>query len=79
MKKYGIFAISFILLFTLLEVLSGTLLTYLYRPDIEEAFSQNLPHEVVISSSNSFLLTLFIAFLAATIAYFISIKMIRQS
>jgi len=78
MKKYNIFAISFILLFLLFQVLSGMLLTFTYTPDVDDAWnmSANLSQEVIIKSSqSSFLLLLFIAFLSATIAYFISKKM----
>ncbi|ASK61605.1 hypothetical protein CFK37_05200 [Virgibacillus phasianinus] len=73
MKKYIIFAISFILLFSLFQVLSGMLLTFTYTPDISEAWnlSANSQETIIKSSHSSFLLTLFIAFLSATIAYFI--------
>ncbi|WP_163971105.1 hypothetical protein [Oceanobacillus halotolerans] len=77
MKKYIIFATSFILLFSLLHILSGILLTYAYTPDITEAWnlSANLSQEAVIKSrQHPFLLTLFIAFLSATIAYAIPKK-----
>lgn len=82
MKKYVVFAISFILLFSLFQVLSGMLLTITYTPDIAEAWnlSANLSEETIIKSSNSpFLLTLFIAFLSATIAYFIPIKVTKNN
>lgn len=78
MKKYIIFAISFILLFVLFQILSGLVLTYAYTPDIEEAWkmSADAPQETIIrSSGSSFLLTLLIAFVAATIAYFIPKKL----
>ncbi|MFD2043078.1 hypothetical protein ACFSTA_02010 [Ornithinibacillus salinisoli] len=81
MKKYIIFAISFILLFSLFEILSGMLLTTMYTPDITEAWntSANLSQEVVIKGGTSnFLLTLFFAFLSATIAYFIPKKIINS-
>jgi quinol-cytochrome oxidoreductase complex cytochrome b subunit len=73
MKKHIIFAISFILLFSSFQVLSGIILTLTYTPDIAEAWnmSGNLPQEIVIKGShNPFLLTLFLAFISATIAYF---------
>lgn len=81
MKKYIIFAISFILLFSLFQVLSGMILTFMYTPDITEAWntSANLPQEVDIGSNSNFLLTLFIAFLSATIAYFIPKKITKSS
>ncbi|PKR78748.1 hypothetical protein CEY16_03045 [Halalkalibacillus sediminis] len=77
MKKYILFAIIFILLFSITQVLSGVLLTFLYTPDLKEVWnmSDNSPRETVItSSSTSFMLTLFIAFLSATISYFITNK-----
>ncbi|WP_138419445.1 hypothetical protein [Aquibacillus sediminis] len=82
MKKYIIFAISFVLLFSLLQALSGMLLTFFYTPDITEAWnaSANLSQEVIIKGSNSnFFLTLFFAFLSASIAYFIPKKITRTS
>ncbi|MBP1970165.1 ABC-type Fe3+ transport system permease subunit [Virgibacillus natechei] len=83
MKSYIIFAISFVLLFSLFQVLSGIILTITYTPDIEEVWnmSANLPDEVVMqgSSSSSFFYTLFIAFLSATIAYFIPKKFTKHS
>jgi quinol-cytochrome oxidoreductase complex cytochrome b subunit len=81
-KRFIIFSISFILLFSLFQILSGMLLTLMYTPDMEEAwnFSGNLSQEVVIQSSHSpFSLTLFIAFLAASIAYFIPKKFKNSS
>lgn len=81
MKKYLIFAVSFMLLFLVLQVLSGMLLTFTYTPDVEEAWkaSTNLSQEVMIKSSHSpLLLTTVIAFLSASIAYFISGKVIKQ-
>ena len=77
LKKYIIFAISFILLFSIFQVLSGMFLTLMYTPNVEEAWnmSGSLSKEVVITSSySSFLPTLLIAFLSATIAYFIPKK-----
>ncbi|MUK90616.1 hypothetical protein GMD78_19855 [Ornithinibacillus sp. L9] len=74
MKKYIIFIISFLILFSLFQVLSGLFLTYVYTPDIAEAWGMgaNLSQEVAIKSSQSpFLFTLFLALLSATIAYFI--------
>lgn len=81
MKKYIIFAVSFILLFFSFQFLSGMFLTLTYTPDIAEAWNlaANLSQEVVIRNNHSpFLLTLFIAFLSATIAYFISKKIRNQ-
>ncbi|KMY31849.1 hypothetical protein ACZ11_06575 [Lysinibacillus xylanilyticus] len=82
MKKYIIFAISFILLFSIFQVLSGMFLTLMYTPNVEEAWnmSGSLSKEVVITSSySSFLPTLLIAFLSATIAYFIPKKITNNN
>ncbi|MEI3614000.1 hypothetical protein [Pseudogracilibacillus sp. SO30301A] len=81
MKKLIVFAISFILLFSLSHIFSGFFLTVTYKPNIEEAWhmSGNLSQEIVIKSNSSFLLTLFLAFLSATIAYYIPKKFIKNN
>ncbi|RKQ30396.1 hypothetical protein [Oceanobacillus halophilus] len=81
MKKYIIFAISFLLLLSLFQVISGWFLTFMYTPDVTDAWnvSANLSSEVVIRSDNrNDLLTIFFAFLSAIIAYFISWKMTKN-
>ncbi|KKE80114.1 hypothetical protein NSA56_18300 [Oceanobacillus caeni] len=81
MKKYIIFVVSFLLVFSLIQVLSGILLTYTYTPDMMEAWnlSPNLTQEVVIKGSHpSLLLTLLIGLISVTIAYFISKKYINK-
>ncbi|SFA95490.1 hypothetical protein SAMN04488072_104126 [Lentibacillus halodurans] len=82
MKNYIIFTTSFILLFSLFQILSGLFLTFTYTPGIEEAWnmSAGLPEEaVIISGGSSFLRTLIFGFLAATIAYFIPKKMTKNT
>lgn len=82
MKSYMIFAIGFIVLFSLFEGLSGVLLTFLYTPNVEAAWdmSAHLPQEVALNASGSpFLLTLLIALMSATIAYFISKGLFRRT
>lgn len=85
-KKYIIFAVSFILLFSvffgLSQILAGMFLTSIYTPDVGEAWSMsaNLPQEIIIQSSqNPFILTLIVAFLSATIAYFIPRKFLSKT
>lgn len=87
MKKFTVFAVGFVLLFTLLgfsaQLLSGIFLTFSYVPDVSEAWdaSTNLPQEVEIFSSSSsipFILTLLIALLSATVAYFTAQKFPRH-
>ncbi|BDG47434.1 MULTISPECIES: hypothetical protein [Parageobacillus] len=72
MKKYMIFLVSFVLLFSLTQMLSGILLTATYNPDLSETrnISANLPQEVVFGESSA-VPTLILAVLSATIAYFI--------
>lgn len=72
MKKYIIFAISFIFLFLTFQFLSGYLLTLFYTPDITGAWNDtdNLSNKITIKG-NSLFVSLFFAFFAATIAYFI--------
>jgi ABC-type Fe3+ transport system permease subunit len=82
LKKYIIFAISFIILFSIFQVLYGVLLTFMYTPNIEEGWnmSGSLSKAVVITGSHSsFLPTLLIAFLSATIAYFVPKKIINNN
>ncbi|WP_106497300.1 hypothetical protein [Lentibacillus sp. Marseille-P4043] len=81
MKRYIIFAISFILLFSLFQVLSGMILTFTYTPDIAEAWkmSSHSSQEVIMKGNSSFLPTLILAFLSATIAYFISKKFTKSN
>lgn len=80
MKRYIVFAISFILLFSLFNILSGVILTAMYTPDIEEAWN-SVDTGVVIESThnNPFIFTLIIALLSATIAYFIPKKLIKNN
>jgi len=80
-KKYIIFVVSFLLVFSLIQVLSGILLTYTYTPDMMEAWnlSPDLAQEVVIKGSHpSLLFTLLIGLISVTIAYFISKKYINK-
>lgn len=86
MKKFMVFAVSFELLFSLLvflaELLSGIFLTSNYVPSMSEAWhaSASLPQEIKMSSSSSpFLLTLLIALLSATVAYFTAQKYPRHN
>lgn len=74
LKKYFLFAISFLIMFSILQILSGVLLTATYIPDTTTLWNQSaqLTDEVVIYGTfNPFLITLLTAFLSATIAYFI--------
>lgn len=74
LKKYFIFAISFLIMFSILQVLSGVLLTATYTPEITTLWNQSaqLTDEVVMYGTfNPFLITVLTAFLSATIAYFI--------
>ncbi len=70
-KKYIIFAISFIILLSAFQMLSGYFMTLYYTPNITETWNQSghLSSNVVIKGSSSFI-PLFFAFLAATFAYF---------
>ncbi|WP_047981826.1 hypothetical protein [Ornithinibacillus contaminans] len=79
MKKYIIFALSFIVLFSVFQVLSGFFLTLIYTPDMADAWklSSNLSKETSISGHSSYLLAFVIAFLSATIAYFVP-KMMKD-
>ncbi len=86
MKKFIVFAVGFVLFFSLLvflaELLSGILLTTRYVPDVSGTgnASANLPQEVKMFGSGSpFSITLLLAFLSATVAYFIAQKFPRRN
>lgn len=86
MKKFIVFAVGFVLLFSLLvfsaELLSGIFLASRYVPNVSEAWnaSASLPQEVeMFSSSSSLSLTLLIALLSATVAYFTAQKFPRHN
>lgn len=81
MKKYIVFGISFILLFSIFRLLSGILPTLMYTPDMTEAWNESarLSQEVVMTTRHShFLLQLFSVFLPASIAYMIQKKVTRS-
>jgi len=71
MKKYIVFAISFMFLFAAFQILSGYFLTLFFTPDISSAWNQagSLPSNTVIKGG-SFFTPLLFAFLVATLAYF---------
>lgn len=77
MKKYLVFIVSVIAMLTVFQVLSGMFLTWVYTPDISSAWSMStgLSQETVITGSNSFGLPLLTAVLAASVAYFILMKL----
>lgn len=80
MKRYIVFGVSFIVLFMLLQILSGYFMTLLYNPDKSRAWNQtgNLSNSVVIGGS-SYIVSLMTAGIAAIIAYFISKKLCKQT
>ena len=76
LKKYVVFIISFILLYTVFQLLSGMILTSFYTPDfsaIEGNLSQNVEFGEV--TSIPLLITLFIA----TFAYILSQKILKTA
>lgn len=78
MKKFFVFAATFIILFILFQMLAGMLITLAYTPDFSGAWAQasNLPAKTtILSGQGSFIFTVLLALLAASIAYFLSNKM----
>lgn len=75
MKKYLIFILSFFLLFFILQISSGILLTATYTPEITDAWykSQSLTQEVAFGEQSQ-IPTILMAGLAATLAYFVPKK-----
>lgn len=77
MKKYLVFAVSFMVLFFIMQTLAGYVATFLYIPDINSAWYQagNASENIMIDTmftGHAFV----IAFLAASIAYFIQKKLV---
>jgi ABC-type sulfate transport system permease component len=76
MKKFILFTLSFVILFTLFQLLSGMLLTAFYTPDVSEAWSisGNSPQEIAFGESLSIsnLGTVVFTVLATTIAYLLT-------
>ncbi|THE11611.1 hypothetical protein E1I69_14250 [Bacillus timonensis] len=72
MKKYVVFILSFGLLYLIVQILSGWLLTTHYTPDLS-SMNNNTSQEVVFGQTSiiPFVATL----LVATLAYFISQKL----
>jgi hypothetical protein len=73
LKKYVVFILSFVLLYTVFQILSGYILTALYTPDLY-SINNNVSQEVVFGQTSiiSFLATL----LVASVAYFLSQKLV---
>ena len=73
MKKYLIFILSFFLLFFILQIASGILLTATYTPKVMDATSQE-----VAFGEQSHIPTILMAGLAATLAYFVPKKWAKR-
>lgn len=76
MKNYIVFIVSFLLLYTGAQVLSGFILTALYTPHI--AHMQNPVQESVTFGNYSFL-PYSTVIIAASLAYYLSQKLFTQS
>ncbi len=70
-KKYIVFAVSFLIIYSLLQLISEMILTLWYTPYIANVRSLgvNSPQEIHLFQP------IIIAFLSATIAYFIPAKL----
>lgn len=79
MKKYLLFILSFLFIFSFLQISAGLLLTATYTPDMTNAWdlSQPLSQEVTFGYGSQ-ISTLLIATLAATIAYLVPKKWAKK-
>ncbi|MGE7604435.1 hypothetical protein ACQKL5_18470 [Peribacillus sp. NPDC097675] len=79
MKKYLLFILSFLLLFNLLQILAGILLTATYTPESINArdMSHSLSQEVTFGAPSQ-IPTLLIATLAASLAYLVPKKWAKK-
>jgi hypothetical protein len=72
LKKYVVFIFSFVLLYIVLQISSGWVLTTLYTPDLSLTYN-NLSQEVVFGQTS---IIPYLSILSiATIAYFLSQKL----
>ncbi|MGE6379237.1 hypothetical protein [Peribacillus muralis] len=76
MKKYLFFTISFLLLFTILQVISGLILTAAYTPDFSGA-TRTAGSSIIVSQSQLPVMTL--AALSAILSYFISNRVMKSN
>lgn len=82
LKKFLLFITSFLLLFLILQIASGMIITTLSPVSTGDAWSQSalLPQETVVSGSIlTSVLTLFIALISAASAYFIQKKLFHKT
>lgn len=79
MKKYLLFILSFLFIFSFLQISTGLLLTATYTPDVSNAWnlSQPLSQEVTFGAPSQ-IPTLLIATLAATFAYLVPKKWAKK-
>ena len=75
MKKFFVFIISFVTLFTAFQILSELILTAFYTPNFN-SIANNLSPELSFGIASNPLL---LALLTATVAYFLSQKIFRIS
>ncbi|MGG4265467.1 hypothetical protein [Peribacillus simplex] len=80
MKKYLFFTISFLLIFMILQVLSGFILTAAYAPDFSRSghIGGTLSNEVIFGQRSEMPLTV-IAAISAVSAYFILNKVTKNN
>ena len=75
LKKFSVFIISFVTLFTAFQIVSGWILTAFYTPNFTSVTNE-LSQEVSFRSASN---TLPLALLTAIVAYFLSQKKFRIS
>ncbi|RRN70514.1 hypothetical protein EI200_13670 [Peribacillus simplex] len=78
MKKYLFFTISFLLIFMILQVLSGLILTAAYAPDFSGHIGGTLSNEVIFVQRSEMPLMI-IAAISAVSAYFILNKVSKNN
>jgi hypothetical protein len=76
LKKYAVFIFSFILLYMLLQISSGWVLTTLYTPDLSLT-NNNLSQEAVFGQTS--IIPMLATFAIAPLAYFFSQKLLKTT
>jgi quinol-cytochrome oxidoreductase complex cytochrome b subunit len=76
LKKYIVFILSFVLLYIVIQIISGWLLTALYTPDLT-SINNSVSQEVVFGQTST--IPLMATLLVATLAYFLSQRLFTTS
>ena len=80
MKKYIVFVVSFFVFYSILQIVSGLLLTATYTPNLSNAWkSVGTTSQTEIIGNTPFFMPFLLAFLSATVAYFVANRFVKRA